>query len=102
MWTDGRAPVFGVPYACPGGSAVFTILTEYGSHLVDQHQVERLNAAKRARAASVHIEVLCGCGLHDGAVQRLEITLSDVVAVVGHTRSRYPNVVPFERALRSA
>jgi len=81
---------------------VFTILTEYGSYLVDESQVERLNAAKRARAGSVHVDVLCSCEQHQGVPQRVEILLSDVVAVVGHARSYDSNVVPFDPVLRSA
>jgi uncharacterized protein (UPF0179 family) len=81
---------------------VFTILTEYGSYLVDGEQIDRLNAAKRARAVRVALSVVCRCFLHEGSVERTEITLSDVVGVVGHSKALSSNVIPFQPVSRSA
>jgi hypothetical protein len=81
---------------------VFTILTDYGSYLVDGSQVERLNAAKRARAGSVHLDVLCHCAQPHHATRRVEIALNDVVGVIGHKPSNDSKVVPFGRMVRSA
>jgi hypothetical protein len=80
---------------------VFTILTDYDSYLVDGNQIDRLNAAKRARAATVVLDVVCRCSLHQRAAERMELKLSDVVGVVGHSKAR-SNVVPFEPVVRSA
>jgi hypothetical protein len=81
---------------------VFTILTDHGSYPVDGEQIDRLNAAKRARAVRVVLDVVCRCSLHEGTVERTELTISDVVGVVGHSKARSSNVVPFRAMVRSA
>jgi hypothetical protein len=81
---------------------VFTILTDYDSYLVDENQIDRLNAAKRARAVSVVLDVICRCSLHHGSPERMELTLSHVVGVVGHSKARSSNVVAFQPVVRSA
>ena len=81
---------------------MFTILTDYGSYLVESSEIDRLNAAKRARAASVVLDVVCRCSLHQGTVERTELVLSNVVGVVGHSKARTSNVVPFQPVVRSA
>ena len=81
---------------------MFTILTDYDSYLVDGDQIDRLNAAKRARAVSVVLDVVCRCSHHRGSAERMELTLSDVVGVVGHSKARSSNVVPFAPVVRSA
>lgn len=81
---------------------MFTILTDYDSYLVDGSQIDRLNAAKRARAMSVVLDVVCRCSLHGGSPERMELTLSDVVGIVGHSKARSSNVVPFPAVVRSA
>ena len=81
---------------------MFTILTEDGSYLVDGTQVERLNEAKRSRAATVRIDTTCRCADHGGGPQSIELVLKDVVGVVGHRSARESNVVPFGRVARSA
>jgi hypothetical protein len=88
--------------SCAGGNGVFTILTDYDSYLVDEAQIARLNAAKRARAASVVLDVVCRCSIHQGSAERMELTLSDVVGVVGHSKAQSSNVVPFQAIVRSA
>ncbi len=88
--------------SCSGGNGVFTILTDYDLYLVDEAQIARLNAAKRARAASVILDVVCRCSTHRGSAERMELTLSDVVGVVGHTKAQSSNVVPFQAIVRSA
>ena len=84
--------------SCAGGNGVFTILTDYDSYLVDEAQIVRLNAAKRARAATVTLDVVCRCSLHQGSAERMELALSDVVGVVAQSS----NVVPFQAVARSA
>jgi hypothetical protein len=81
---------------------VFTILTDYDSYFVDGNQIDRLNAAKRARAVSVVLDVACRCSLHEGAVERIELRLGDVVGVVGHSKACPSNVLPFQPVVRSA
>lgn len=81
---------------------MFTILTDYGSYLVDGEQIDRLNAAKRARAVRVVLDVVCRCSRHQEATERTEITVSDVVGVVGHSNARSSKVVPFQAVVRSA
>lgn len=80
---------------------MFTILTDYGSYLVDRNQVDKLNAAKRVGAASVALNVVCRCSLHEAGFERVELTLDDVVGVVGHSKAR-SNVVAFPPVVRSA
>ena len=81
---------------------MFTILTDYGSYLVDGTQIDRLNAAKRARAVSVVLDIACRCSLHQETVEEMELTLRDVVGVVGHSKAGSSNVIPFQPIVRSA
>jgi hypothetical protein len=58
--------------------------------MVDGEQIDRPNAAKRARAVRVVLDVACRCSLHEGTVERKELTLSDVVGIVGHSSDQPP------------